>query len=353
MSRQEIKTDERNWKTKFLDFPEIPNSKRWRLNPPNTLEQEIIQKLILQQPINANEEAELNEAISYYREVINKLKSFSIAELSIEDLETFKDYYFYVFNHTVLVKNDLWVNNVVRLVKNESVTGKKDKIRESRYLSYPPIEIVNKLGYYNRANTPKFNLFYGADCIDTVLNELKPEVGDVVSVGIWENKDKSTPLISYPINHNPLAIKVNPDTRKGFMAFQNIKQKNHPLLMEFMESIFDFISDEFAKPVINHFDYFYSASFVERLLSKTNEEQWKYDCVAYPSVGNKYSVDNLAIQPDTIDNRFKLQKVIQFEVTETYYEKSPPRTSQEEITLVQYKNLEETDWIEDNGDIVW
>ncbi len=343
-----------DWKETYKDFPLIPKSKQWLEDSPNTPEQLITQKLIFGQPIDKHEEEQLKEAIAFYQALIPQLKCFDLTTLTGQNIQEFKDYFLYAFNYIVAVRNDLWVNRVVRLVNNETVQqGARKRIREQKYLSCPSKELVKELNYYNRANTPDFNVFYASDCIDTVLNELQPEPGYLVSAGIWEMTNKSKPLIIYPINHNPMAIEVNPDTRKGFIAFQKIKKKNHPLLMEFMEIFFDFISDEFAKSVDHHMSYFFSAIFSERILLDDTASDWKYDCMVYPSVGNKYSVDNLAILPEVIKKEFKLKKVIEFEVTETHYDRQPKRQSQEEITLVDYKNLETTDWIEENGDIVW
>lgn len=221
-------------------------------------------------------------------------------------------------------------------------------------MTYPTLDVVKFLNKYNRANTPDFNLFYATDSFDSALLELKPGSGEHVSIGIWVPKTGKTTLAGYPLTHNPMAVQVNRDAQKGYLAFENLKNHNHPLLMNLMETIFSFFNDEFAKQTDNHLEYFYSAKFAERILKVLHlNEDWKYECIVYPSVGNKYTVDNFAILPETIDEKFKLEKVIQFKIIETNYNSIPPRNHPEEVTVVKYNSFEKTDWIDKDGYIVW
>lgn len=342
-----------NWREKFKDFPTIPESKRWADNH-WTPEQDITRRLIEKESVSEEELKTLGQAIEFYNKLIPKLKNLDIGSLNTSELDELTGYFEYAFNHILMVRNDIHVTGFFRLVKNSSVPTEKGKIRDQKYLAYPPIEIVKKRNEFNRANTPDYNLLYVTDSFDSALLELKPESGEYVSIGVWVPKTGKITLTGYPVTHNPMAVQVNPDAQKGYLAFQDLKNHNHPLLMKFMETIFSFISDEFAKPVNNHWEYFFSAKFSERMLKVLHkQEDWKYDCVIYPSVGNRYSVDNIAILPESFDNKFKLEKVIQFKVTDTQYNSTPPRNHPEEITVVKYDNIEKTDWIEKSGYIVW
>lgn len=341
-----------NWNKKFKDFPEIPEPKKW--NELGRTQEQILTKKILDGIVlSISEENELEECFDFYGVLIPMLKKLDFRTLENEEIEKFKKYYLYAFNYLVLAANDLWVSNLYRLVENKAVSGKNERLRNQSFLSYPPLDVVSSKRLFNRANTPEFNVFYATDSIDNALLELKPEPGNLVSVGIWvPMKNNPLKLISYPISHNPLAIEVNPEVRKGFIAFQKAKKENHPLLMRFMEIMFGFISDEFAKPVVNPISYYYSAIFAESIF-RLSEATYQYDCILYPSVGNKFKVENLAIKPEIIDKKFKLERVLEFEIVNTFYQKEPPRKEQNEITVVDYKNLIETDWIEKDGYIVW
>ena len=79
----------------------------------------------------------------------------------------------------------------------------------------------------------------------------------------------------------------------------------------------------------------------ERVLSVRNDpnKSFNFDCIIYPSVGNNFVTDNFAIHPDTIDKKFRLYKIIEFEIEETYYEKEYKINHPEIITLAKVKNV--------------
>jgi hypothetical protein len=344
-----------DWKKEYKDFPEIPSPKQWN-NEGITQEQIITNKLIHDEDISLEERSALQECINFYKILIPKLRSLIISKLDENEIKQFLLYYDYVFNYITCHSNDLYIPRLYRLVDNESVLHKREKIRYQKFLSYPPKSLVKKQNIYNRANTPDFNLFYATDSIDNSLLEIKPANGKLVTVGVWIPKQgNEVKLISYPISHNPYIAKINPNVRKGYFAFQTLKKRKDPLLSDFMEVMFSFISEEFAKPIKNPRDYFLSARFSESIfqLEKRTNPDFNYDCIIYPSLENRFQVENVAIRPDIIDSKFKLEKVIDFEIVSTHYDRVPPRNSQEEITVAKIKNRDETDWIENDGYIVW
>lgn len=340
------------FKENFRDLPPIPEAKKWT-GSNWTPEQDITRRMIQKEDVSDDDLKTLSCAIDFYGHLIPKIRDVKVGELSEKDFEDFVGYFQYAFNHILMVRNDLHVTGFFRLVQNSAVPNAKGKIRYQKYLSYPPLDLVKKSKRYNRANTPDFNLFYATDSFDSALLELKPDVGDIVTVGTWVPKQGKTILTSYPVTHNPLTAQVNPEAKKGYLAFQEIKQYNHPTLMKFMETIFGFVSEEFAKPVKDHWEYFLSAKFSERILKINNaESEWNYECMVYPSVGNKYSVNNIALRPEIIDAKFNLARASQFRITKTMYESVAPRNHPEEITVVNYDDFLQTDWIDD-GYIVW
>lgn len=344
-----------NWKTTFKDFPPIPKPKQWSNN--TTEEQIITQKLISGESISEDERKTLKICIDYYNQLLPRFKSLDYTKLNINEQKELIVFIDYVFNYITLSSNELYVSKLYRLVINEDVLGKKEKIREQKYLSYPPIEIVQSLGKYNRANTPDYNLFYSTDSIDNALLEIKPQKYSVVTIGVWiPKKGTEVTMTNFPVSHNPYLFRVNPHAARGYFALEELKRKQKdPLLSDFMKAMFTFISEEFAKPVTHHLEYLISSRFADKILNRDQDpnDKFNYHCIIYPSVGNLYQVDNVAIKPDFFDENFKLEKVIEFEITQPHYDKTPPRNDQEEITVVEYKDREETDWIENNGYIVW
>jgi hypothetical protein len=344
-----------DWQEEYKDFPAIPSPKKWNENS-ITQEQIITNKLFHNEKISNEERNALKECIDFYKILIPKLKALKISKLDNNETIKFLLYYDYVFNYITCHSNDLYIPRLYRLVENEAVLQKRERIRFQNFLSYPPKCLVKNLNIYNRANTPEFNLFYATDSIDNALLEIKPGNNKLVTVGVWIPKQgDEVKLISYPISHNPCLVRINPHVRKGYFAFQALKKMKDTLLSDFMEVMFTFISEEFAKPVVNPFDYLFSARFSERIFyfDKGSNPNFNYDCIIYPSLGNRFQVENVAIRPEIIDSKFRLEKVIEFEIIDTNYNMVPPRNSQEEITAVKFKNWEETDWIENDGYIVW
>lgn len=339
-----------NWKEEYLDFPKIPNSKKWHTDKHLTDEQIITSKLIDGKQITIEEETKLKESIEFYKELSQKIRKFDFS--LINSIEEFQDYFLFVYNYSVLYLNDLQVKRLFRLVENVSILGKEERIRWQKDLSYPTLEKVKKIGKFNRANTANSNVFYASISLDTAIGEIKPQEGKLVTIGVWEPKSDRL-LKSYPILHNPQEVKADSVTGKRYFVFEEQKKKSHPLLFQFMESYFSVLSHEFAKPVNNDIDYLISALFSERIFQLIDDTKWKFDCIVYPSVENEYTMDSIAIKPEVIDSNFKLLKVLEFKITNTYYKNRPNKDNPDLITLVDYENYEETDWIEKNGYIVW
>jgi len=343
------------YKLTYKDLPEIPFVKRWN-DLSTTDEQVITNKLLAKQSINDDEKNKLKECIDFYKNVIPKLKDFDLKALGKSEIQEFLEYYLYIFTYLIAQSNDLYIYRLFRLVDNESILGKPDRIREGKYLSYPPLEIVQRNKKFNRANTPDFNVFYGSFSIDNVLLETKPEVGRFVTIGQWiPVAGDQVKVISYPICPNPMKYKVNYDAHAAYYAYERQSTKVDPLLFDWMGVMFNFINDEFAKPVTHHLEYLYSALFSKRVFEIENEPNpdYNFECIIYPSVGNKLDAQNIALKPFVIDTKFKLWKVYEFEITSTHYDRVPKLKDPEEISAVEYKDFVCTDWVERDGYIVW
>jgi len=337
-----------DWKDKYLDFPEIPDPKKWN-DSGITDEQLIVQKLIEKQDISKEEELKLQTTIEFYKSLNEKLKIFDFK--SIDNLEDFKNYIFYAFNFIAIISNKLTINRTYRLVENEKILHKDERIRYQNYLSYPTKDIVKQINKFNRANTTDTNVFYGAETIDSALKEVKPEIGKRVTIGVWVPKIES-PLISYPISHYSSA-KVNYGAKRGEQAFEELKKNTNSFLSQFMDSYFSLLGQEYSKQINDHFDYIVSALFSDQILGYDTDPSFKFDCIIYPSVGNDFLTDNVAIKPDIFDSNYKLSKAIEFRIKETRYDEKPNNSNPDLVTLVDYTDYEETDWIDNDGYIVW
>lgn len=344
-----------DWQTNFRDLPTIPDHKKWRDDSHTTLEQDIAFKLLNKKAISPEEEKIFTELASFYENLDNKLRELNYSTFTADDFENFKNYIFYAFNYLALVTNDLTVVQTYRLVVNEHVTHKNEPITDITYLKYPKLEIVKEIKKFNRANTPNSTVFYSAENLDTALKEIRPRLNKLVTVGVWKPKDPNKKLVSFPILHSDEAAEVSEGVQKATKAFEEHGNYNSSLFMNFMRYYFKLFGREFTKRTSHHYEYYVSALFAEKILDqrKGENKEFKYDCIVYPSVGNDFMTENLAIHPDTLENDFKLTDVFEFEIEEAYYDKKYVLQHPNTISLAKVKNVRKAKKINDKGEIEW
>lgn len=342
-----------NWQTTFKDFPEIPLKKRWKKNSLMSIEQEIALKYVKQEPVSQDEEDTFKEILEFYKVLDQKLKDFDYTSLSESERELFKGYIQYAFNYLPTVSNNLAIFTTYRMVMNESVLGKNERITNIKYLKHPPFEIIQKIGRYNRANSTKTNVFYSSESIDTNLKELKPPLNKRVTVGVWRPKTNRK-FRAYAISHGKEAIINNVGAAKATQAFEEIKPYNSPFFIEYVENFLNLLGREFSKSVLNHLEYLTSSILAEQILhGKKNDDSESFECIIYPSVGNNFKTDNIAMRTDVFENNFYLEKIIEFEITEAFYDEPSVADEANEITLADVTNVSITTKIDKDGNIQW
>jgi len=342
-----------NWQTTFKDFPEIPPKKRWQDNSLISLEQEIALKYIKQQNISSEEEENFKEILQFYKLLDQKLQDFDYSLLSDIERKSFKGYILYAFNYLPTVSNMLTIFSTYRMVLNESVLGKNERITNIKYLKNPTLEIVQKIGRYNRANSTDTTVFYSSESIDTNLKELRPPLNKRVTVGIWRPKTDRK-FLSYAISHGKEAIKNNAGAAKATQAFEQIKPYNSPLFIEYIENYLNLLGREFSKTVSHHLEYLTSSILSEQILhGKESDASENFECIIYPSVGNNFKTDNIAMRVDIFENNFYLEKVIEFEIKEAFYDDPSLAEQADEITLADIIKVAITTEIDKDGNISW
>ena len=97
-----------------------------------------------------------------------------------------------------------------------------------------------------------------------------------------------------------------------------------------------------------------SAMFSEIIFNHTGPNpDFNFDCIIYPSVGNDFRTRNVAIKSSTAEE-FILEKVIEFEIEESFYDHEPSEsTHPEKISLAKVKGYHSTINITENGEITW
>lgn len=340
-----------DWQTSFRDFPEIHYSKKWQKGKKRTLEHDISFKLMAKEKLDASEVQILSELLEFYNKFDEKISVFDFSTLKSSDLLNFRNYIIYVFNFFVELTNEINFHEVYRIVNNESIIGSKKSLTQISQLAYPPSEIVKKINKYNRGNTPDFPIFYCSETMNTAIYELNPNIGDLVTIGVWRPANKM-PFKSFPITHNDEALYKNETTTLGRKAIENFKTNNDKLLTSYIESYLKLLGRQYSKKIRHHYEYMISAIISEKLLEnpKISKIPNDIDCIVYPSVENKYN-SNLAFRTDVVDDRLNLFCALEFKVLEKHFNRKPSSRINS-INLVKAGDLKMTLKFEKNQ-IVW
>lgn len=343
--------DYRNWQTSFLEFPKIPKSKLWlpKQTPGLATNEQIIgNKLINGLAISPNEVFELKSCIQFYKVLLDKLKNFEYTILSAENIDYFLGYIGYALNYTLIIANDYHFPQLYRVVRNNN-RQRKTNISQ---VSYPPMDIVRTQNRFNRANSPDYTVFYGSETIDTCFAELKPNVADVVTVGIWKPKKLDGKITTYPVSANAIAQLVNPEARSAEKAFNVMRHRLSILLNEFLTGYYDIFNYEFSKTVKTPYEYAIS-SMLSKDIFMTNNPEFDIGAILYPSIGHDYFGNNIAILPDVFDSNFHPDKVFEYEVVGTKSPISHMHHERGKLNFVQVKINAESSGISSSGDITW
>ena len=340
-----------DWELNFRDFPEIHPAKRFIKSKKYNREWDISLKLMAGEPLNKDEIQILTELLDFYEDYGRKISEFEFTTLSDEEILKFKWYIRYVHNVTVYLSSDISLKEVFRLVINENIIGSKKSLTSKNLLSYPPASIVKNNNKYNRANTPDYPMFYCSESINTALFELKPNVGDLVTVGVWR-PITNHPFETYIISHNEDAYEKNAITTKSIESLKKFKDGYDKHLTLYIESYLKLLGKQYSKKVNHHYEYLVSALISEKILE--NPELSKIsnpiECLTYPSIENKFK-SNFAFRPDIIDSKWNLFCAIEFQVTKQHFDRIPnPRNNS--ISLVSVENLRMTMDIK-NEEITW
>ena len=321
-----------------------------------TSEQDVIFKLIHQQPISKQDEKTLIEAIDFYKNAFTYLKSIDLALVDKNDVEQIIEFLKSVFNMQIFVQNKINFYDVFRVTTVKDNFLERDKVRDVSFISYPPQRIIEQNGVYGRCNSPKSTVFYCAFEPGVAVLEIKPQPGQRIIIAHWLNENAKD-FNTYPITN----IKhINNDSlRSATNAFQARMQYNHPLFAKILDLHFDLLSNEFIKDIEiknpKKFEYLYSAFFSDLMLENAFkplehpvEPLRHYDCIIYPSIALNYKSENLAIIPVSVS---KLRPIFLEDslVVKTMYDK--PDLSNNKLPIAR-KVLRTSTKIENNR-IFW
>lgn len=266
----------------------------------------------------------LRESIEFNRECFKKLKEIDLISLNEKQYLKLKDYMRFVYSAYPCIFNNVSAGIVYRVTIIGDKFLEDGKLRKTKYLSYPPLEIVRERGVFNRANSPERTLFYAADRESVAVREMRPKPGSRIILSSWINHTGKT------LNCFPLCLTAginNEMADQASYAFEMITEKMHPQIAEWTTGIFEFLASEFIKEAeptnSKRYDYLFSAIFADCILQGFSEGKNLKNCdaIVYPSVAWHHIPNNLAILPAIVDSQFRLLEVKEFQVMETWYDK--------------------------------
>ncbi|MDR1680010.1 MAG: hypothetical protein LBR81_09605 [Prevotellaceae bacterium] len=202
-------------------------------------------------------------------------------------------------------------NKIIRLRINE-----QDKLFFNKSeLSYPPNEFVLS---YGRTNLPKHSMFYGSVFPNSYDQEKDPNLRMVVAAEVSamlrntssEGIEKQT--YSVWITKDDLKLIALPFSSKyenPCKAIEDIQNHWNSLISKFgvsqeAKDLAKFMSNEIAKEVSNHKEYFIIANYIYYLLYINNETK-KYDGIIYPTVPLQGAGFNIALKSEIVDAKLQ------------------------------------------------
>jgi hypothetical protein len=207
------------------------------------------------------------------------------------------------FRHLILSAS---FPEITRLTINRKVIKKNERLLNIRHIKYPPSDLVEKFG---RCNQPYQSILYAGFIKPTIISELKPEIGDLITTSVWKEK-KDRQMFFCPIflnqptdgTFNPRSFEMNQKFERTIKDFS----ENEKTLIRYISQ---FVADEFSKEIYsdNDYEYFLSAYFSSVIFNEINNG--KVDAIYYPSVQEKLSDENIAIKPNVFDENYELVEV--------------------------------------------
>lgn len=250
------------------------------------------------------------EDVKSFKEEIDRLRIVSQTGLQCFDAELiFKDLS-KIFTFRSFLTHEGKFDDIKRITINKSILSENKRITEISHLKYPPAKYVKN---YGRANLKNQSVLYGTFDMLTTLNEMKPNVGDLICISTWKIKEDQNLIYSPIFKRWELEDgSVNLYMRLFETQYKNLSKHYPKNIFRQIDLKNEFAADEFEKKVdrATPDNYMFSAFFANEILYNfwTDEGQ-AIDAILYPSVASKGAFDNIAIKPDVFDSLYELHNV--------------------------------------------
>ncbi len=243
---------------------------------------------------------EFKTVINYVRNITEQDIILGIIEAVTKILDEAVDFSWYMYDVQEFPE-------IVRLTINKKILGSNKRIHDINHLKYPPAHLVKS---YGRCNLPGQSVLYASYGMLSILSEMKPELGDLITISTWKNVENATLTFCPVFLNQPPDGSINLRSHRYERQFQKLLKdipKNATIAIEFLNQ---FVADAFSKRFkhnSNDINYLISAYFANQMLYKFKEHG--IEAIFYPSVQQKLAFENLAIKPEVFDAKYKLVKV--------------------------------------------
>ncbi len=264
-------------------------------------------------------------------------KLFSDTQLRNRDLDTIKSWLRWKIGGYRVMINDTRAGNVIfRGVVAAEMPATINRI------SYPPAELVTKLG---RANRIGHSLFYSSVAGPACFYELKAIAGQRIALAKWTVLE---PLWMHNLGFHPHALKRLGVTDSGRARFAhpipNESKENERMRLQlslaFTANVPDG-SEHLYKQSIAIFENLFDKA--EALPTPTGGSRFNRPAgVVYPAMQLRGAADNLALFPQFVDQTLRLESV-QYLLVE---EADPTRSAYTLLTLATSNSS-------NNGTLLW
>ncbi len=246
---------------------------------------------------------EINE-FNYLLNTFNDIAERGINDISEKWVLSMLEYSLPLIAHMVV---HFKFETLERVTINNRVIEKNKRIKNIKFLKYPPAENVTK---YGRCNLPKQSVFYGSTMFMTAMNEMQPRVGDLITKSIWKLKEEHTLKLCPIFYRQPTNGTHNPNSYRLEKDFLKLVKNNFlENLQEVVINLSKFIAYHFSKFVHHkkNKDYIFSAYFANEILNEF--DNGSIEGIMYPSIKSHLSFENIAIKTDIFDKYYELSEV--------------------------------------------
>lgn len=198
---------------------------------------------------------------------------------------------------------------IERITVNKRVIETNSRILEEKKLKYPPAECIKK---YGRANLKYQSVLYGTFNFMTAIKEMKPEIGDLITVSRWKLKNENDSLVVCPMFlKQPSDGSTNYRLKALYDWFIKELQKFPTPVSNLYLELHQFYSKCFARE-INPNDnegYLITALLADKILNKY--KNGIVDAILYPSTKEDLKTENIAIKKESFDAKYQLSDTIE------------------------------------------